>query len=115
MFQTDADAFFHCRLRPMFAGLQKMFDLLEDPWIGNGPAADHHSVAAGCEHGLGVFGSCHVAVSEHGNFNGLFDFGKPSQAGKTVVGLRRRAEVEGQACAPACSIILATSRMTMLS
>ena len=44
--------------------LKIMFGLLKDPGIGDGPASDHDAIAARFEHGLGIFRSRDIAVTD---------------------------------------------------
>ena len=58
------------------AGGQVLLNLAEDPGIGTGAAADHDGVAIGfADHADRVLGRDDIAVADHGDFDGGFDFG----------------------------------------
>src|SRR6185437_16735769 len=72
-----------------------LLDLAEDPWIRRCHAADHRCVAASLRnHGAGIFGRANVAVSDDGNFYGIFHRGDPFPAGLAAITLLAGAGVE---------------------
>ncbi len=78
------------------AGGEVLLNLAEDPGIGTGAAADHDGVAVGfADHADGVFGRDDIAVADHGDLDGGFDFGDAGPIGLAGVALLAGAGMQG--------------------
>src|SRR5690606_25276702 len=78
-----ADSYTLCngRAGQVFAGLEKVFDFPEYPWVSDSGPADHNAVDlilhAPCR---GFLHTIHVAVPEYGNTNPRISFDRFNQA-----------------------------------
>src|SRR5258705_12360922 len=68
MLPANSDPFFNVRGRKMLTCFNKMFDLVEYPWITNGGTSDHNSIYSIPVFILNCFfRRINIAISKNGN------------------------------------------------
>ena len=88
-------------------------NLAEDPGIGTGAAADHDGVASGfADHAHRVLRRDDIAIADHRDFDGGFDFGDAAPIGFTGVPLLASTRMQGDGVRPQSSASLAMGTAT---